>query len=271
MPGRRQLKKSTRRASPSPFGRLALLAVAAACAVGAVLYLRLPSEAAMAETLRAPVRETAVMRARAAEALDKGRRFQPRQKWVELEHVSPELVSAVLASEDARFFAHDGLDLLQIHAALRTDLAAGRSPRGASTLTQQVVKNLYLSEERSLLRKAEEALLAHRLEGALTKKRILTLYLNIAEWGDGVFGVEAAAEHHLGKRAQQVGLAEAAALAAMLPSPRRLAPDQRPAELHRRALRVLRRMHEEGMISRAQEAAAKVELERWLGKPAALN
>ncbi len=255
---------------PSPVKSVLLALCGIALAIAAWLWSVLPSQVELDALARQPVTSSALMEGRVAQAKEKGRKLQLDQRWVELDQIAPELVSAVIASEDARFFEHEGLDFRQIHAALRADIETGKL-RGASTLTQQVVKNLYLSEKRSLLRKVEEALLAARIESALGKRRILTLYVNIAEWGDGIFGVEAAARRHLRKPAAELELFEAAALVAMLPSPKRLAPDRRPAELHRRALRVLKRMQDERMISEAEVEAAKTSLQRWLGRPSAIN
>lgn len=268
--GKRTRVNPTVSTGPS-LAKPALLLLGLAMGIGAWVWATLPTHAELEALATAPVTRTALMETRIAQAKRIGRKLEPKQQWVELEQIAPELVSAVIASEDARFFMHDGLDFREIHAALRADIEHGRRLRGASTLTQQVVKNLYLSEERSLLRKLEEALLAWRIESTLSKKRILTVYVNIAEWGEGIFGVEAASKRYLGRSAAELELYQAAALVAMLPNPRRLAPDRRPAELHRRALRVLRRMHDEHMITAAQREAAQVSLERWLGRPAAIN
>ena len=122
----------------------------------------------------------------------------------------------------------------------RYNLEVGEFKRGGSTITQQLAKNLYLSSERSLLRKAREALITRSLEHHLTKERILELYLNVAEWGQGVFGAEAAARHHFGKSAKELTIDEAALLAAILPSPRRYDPIRHTAYLNRRQHHIVR-------------------------------
>ena len=165
-------------------------------------------------------RTTTVMEQRRAEARAQGRALRIHQSWVGLERISPALVNAVLVSEDARFYAHGAFDWTEVEAAADDSLRSGRALRGASTLTQQLAKNLWLGTERSAWRKAKEAVLAVKLERSVPKRRILALYLNVAEWGDGVFGAEAAARYHFGVPASALAPEQAAWLAAILPSPR---------------------------------------------------
>lgn len=161
---------------------------------------------------------------RAGERLIDGKRpVYPRRTVVSREQISPQLRRAVLASEDDRFYLHFGFDLVEIDKALEKRKRGGKL-RGASTLTQQVAKNIFLWEGRSYVRKGLEAYLTLWLELLLTKDRILDLYLNLAEWGDGVFGAEAAARKHFGKPASRLTREEAARLAAILPSPLRWSP-----------------------------------------------
>jgi len=134
--------------------------------------------------------------------------------------VAPEFIAAVLAGEDAGYFGHGPFDFDAIHEAL-TQFANGRALRGASTLTQQVAKNLYLSPRRTLERKVQEARLAYWLEQGLGKRRVLALYLNLVELGPGIFGVEAAAQHYFGTSAAALSRSQAVDLAASIPSPRR--------------------------------------------------
>jgi monofunctional biosynthetic peptidoglycan transglycosylase len=143
--------------------------------------------------------------------------------FVPLERISPHLAAAVIASEDARFFAHHGLDWTEIERAVEEKLNAGRL-RGASTITQQLVRNLFLTTDRSVLRKGVELPLALLAEMLLSKHRILELYLNVVEWGPGVFGAEAAARYHYGLAAAGLSREQAARLAAILPSPRKRSP-----------------------------------------------
>jgi monofunctional biosynthetic peptidoglycan transglycosylase len=147
----------------------------------------------------------------------------PRRTVVGRDAIAPSLRRAVLAAEDDRFYLHWGLDLVELRKAV-DDAQRGRRVRGASTITQQVAKNLFLWEGRSLVRKGYEAYLAVLLELCLPKERILDLYLNLAEWGDGDFGAERAAQRHFRKSAKALSAEQAARLAAILPSPRRWSP-----------------------------------------------
>jgi monofunctional biosynthetic peptidoglycan transglycosylase len=256
---------------PAPLARTArrvLLALgcgilAAALTVGA-LWISLPSVDALA--FRIP-RTTALIEQRRAEALHIGRRFRIDMRPVRLDQVSPSLVDAVLLSEDAGFFGHGAFDWTEMRNALGHDLRTRRFIRGASTISQQLAKNLYLGTEKSLLRKAREAVLAVKLERALPKRRILALYLNVAEWGNGVFGAEAAARVHFGTAAANLGPAQAAVLASMLPAPRRCDLSSPSRWLKRRSRRVLDRMREAGRLDPAAHAHASAELERILAGP----
>jgi monofunctional biosynthetic peptidoglycan transglycosylase len=204
------------------------------------------------------------MQARAREARSKGRAVRKSQQIVALADISPWLRDAVVNSEDARFYLHHGLDLVETRAALERALAEGKIGRGASTLTQQLAKNLWLGEERSVWRKAREALLAGRLE-TLGKERILELYLNVAEWGDGVYGAEAAARTWFGVPASALSPEQAAVLAAMLPAPRRRSPRHPSARLRQRAAQVLELFGVYGQLTPAELAAARPRLKAILG------
>jgi monofunctional biosynthetic peptidoglycan transglycosylase len=195
-------------------------------------------------------KETALMRERGKKRA---------QEWVRLDRISEPLVDAVLMGEDAGFFGHKGFDLYEIRRAFERNWEEGRTVRGASTITQQLAKNLFLSSERSYGRKLEEALLTRRLEKALGKKRILELYLNVIEWGDGVYGVEAAAQDVFGKSASSLDAAEGALLAAMIPSPLRLQPCERPKSVRNRQQRILRWMHGAGRLTDEEYEAALAE------------
>ena len=147
-----------------------------------------------------------------------------RREWVPYERISGHLKRAVIAAEDARFLDHEGFDWQAIQQAMAKNEQRGKLVAGASTISQQLAKNLFLSGERSWLRKAEEAAITWMMERVMSKRRILELYLNVAEWGEGVFGAEAAARYHFGISAAAVGPEQAAWLAAILPSPRRYEP-----------------------------------------------
>lgn len=171
-----------------------------------------------------------------------GGRWSPHYVPVPLSQVSPHLTRAVLVAEDASFYRHRGVDWYELGQAIRDAWLRRRAPRGASTLTQQLARNLYLAPSRSLWRKAEELFIARRLERALSKRRILEVYLNVAEWGAGIFGAEAAARAYYGVPASALDLQQAAELAATLPHPLTINPARDPDRLARPAALVLRRM-----------------------------
>ena len=154
--------------------------------------------------------------------------------WVDLEEITPDLARAVMAAEDANFCDHWGLDFDAIEQALEAS-KKGRRLRGASTISQQVAKNLFLWHGRSWLRKGLEAGFALAIEAIWTKRRILEVYLNVAEFGEGVFGVEAAAQHYFKRPAAKLTLDQAARLAAILPDPKGRDPRRRSAFIKRRA------------------------------------
>ncbi len=165
--------------------------------------------------------KTAFMLWREEQWAEKGEKKRITQRFVPLSQVSPALLKAVLIGEDDKFYQHEGFDFEAMEQAMEKNMKAGRFKAGASTISQQLTKNLFLSPEKSLTRKFKEAILTWRLERALTKRRILELYVNVAEWGDGIFGIEAAARHYFKKPASQLSTMEAARLAAVLPNPLR--------------------------------------------------
>jgi monofunctional biosynthetic peptidoglycan transglycosylase len=267
-------KGAARRKKGPRKGRLALriAAVGALSTLAGVLlfwllWRSLPDIAPL--ITRAPA-STALMEQRRAEAAREGKPFRPDYRPVSLDRISPKLVRAVVASEDASFFGHAGFDWDEIKNAAEENWKAGRTVRGASTITQQLAKNLWLGTERSYLRKLREALLAVKLERSLSKKRILTLYLDVAEWGNGVFGAEAAAHRWFGTAARDLSAAQSATLAAMLPAPRRAAVAPAPRWLARRARRILGLMERNGAVPVAEVASSRAELERILAAPASL-
>ena len=186
---------------------------------------------------------TAFMRSR----LETMREDKPNAKivhgFVPYERISPHLKRAVVASEDSRFFEHDGFDWEGIRKAYEKNLKEGEVVAGGSTITQQLAKNLFLTGERAFWRKAQEAAITVMIELLMSKRRILELYLNVIEWGDGVFGAEAAARYHFGVSAAQLAPEQAARLAAMVPSPRRYGPGHNTAYLQRRTATILARMN----------------------------
>jgi monofunctional glycosyltransferase len=180
---------------------------------------------------------TAFIELREAEARAKGHQPRRAQRWVAYRHISPNLTRAVLVAEDDLFWQHEGLDIDQLQESLATDWARGRLARGGSTITQQLAKNLYLSPSKNPIRKLRELLIARRLEAELKKARILELYLNVIEWGDGVYGAEAASRAYFGVSAADVSPQQAALLAAAIVNPRLLNPAHPSARLIRRQQR----------------------------------
>jgi monofunctional glycosyltransferase len=189
-----------------------------------------------------PPRQTAFMTHRLAEARAQNPNATQQYRWVPYSRISVQLKRAMIAAEDSKFSDHDGFDWNGIQNALEKNRKKGRVVAGGSTITQQLAKNLFLSPERSYWRKAEEALITVLLEVMLPKRRILELYLNVIEWGNGVFGAEAAARHYFGVSAAQLSGEEAARLAAMTPSPRLFERRPDSAYLAARAATILARM-----------------------------
>jgi monofunctional glycosyltransferase len=177
---------------------------------------------------------TAFIELRASEARAKGMTPQRVQHWVGYRRISPNLTRAVLVAEDDAFWQHEGVDFEQIQESLELDWARGQVVRGGSTITQQLAKNLYLSPSRNPMRKLQEFVIARRLEVELKKARILELYLNVIEWGDGIYGAEAAARTYFHTSAAEVGPAESALLAGAIVNPRILNPARPSARLLRR-------------------------------------
>ncbi len=177
--------------------------------------------------------------------------------WLPLKSISPWLVKAVVTSEDDTFFKHSGIRVEQIRKAFFKNLEKGRYAVGASTITQQLAKNIFLSREKTLVRKAKEFFVAGRIEQALPKWRILELYLNEIEWGQGIYGVQTAAKRYFGKSAAHLSLVEASILAGMLSNPRYYNPFERREKVRQKQLRVLRLMHNNGVITQQEYQAAQ--------------
>ena len=209
-------------------------------------YLIYPDIAALKKT--AP-KESALMRYREREWRRAGLAKKPVRIWAPYSRISPYLKKAVLISEDDKFWKDDGFDLEAMQKAMEKDIKAGRFKFGASTITQQLAKNLFLSPAKNPLRKLKEAILTWRLEKTLSKKRILELYLNYAEWGNGIFGAEAASRHYFGKPASALSAMEAARLAACLPNPIRFSPNSQKAFVERRSRTIYKIMARRGIVN----------------------
>jgi monofunctional biosynthetic peptidoglycan transglycosylase len=184
---------------------------------------------------------TAFMTRRADESRAAGKPVRPRRTWVPLNRISPLLQRAVVVSEDAAFWDHSGVDVHELRVALAEGLRDGQF-RGASTITQQLAKNLYLSPSRNPARKLEELFIARRLEAELSKRRIFELYLNVVEWGDGIWGAEAASRTYFGVPASALDARQAALLAGALINPRLYSPARPNQRLLRRQEIILQRM-----------------------------
>lgn len=215
---------------PRHIGRavLALLRVAALLVLLSVMYVGL--------TRVVPPPYTPIMLLRVYEGLGNGELVGIEQHWIPYEQISPRFIRAVVAAEDARFMRHDGIDWKAIEDAMRYNRRyKGRKVRGASTVTMQTAKNVFLWHGRNYVRKGLEAWFTFLIEQLWGKRRILEVYANIVEMGDGIYGVEAAAREYFGKPAAKLTSREAALIAAVLPNPRRWSPAAPTAYISRRA------------------------------------
>lgn len=185
---------------------------------------------------------TRFMEIRLAELRAKNPEAQLRQQWVPYERISPHLKRAIIAAEDAKFVDHEGFDWEGIQKAMEKNQKKGRFVAGGSTISQQLAKNLFLSPTKSYFRKAEEAVITLMLENLWSKRRIFEVYLNVIEWGNGVFGAEAAARHYYNAPAVQLGPEQAARLAGMVPNPRYYDSHRGAPGLGRKAAIILARM-----------------------------
>jgi monofunctional biosynthetic peptidoglycan transglycosylase len=218
---------------------MALIGLAATVSFAGWKSWRWPSVSSLAHD---NPKTTAFMEGWKARERAAGRSGDPEWIWVPYQRISPHLKRAILVSEDINFFSHRGFEIEEIRAAMKEAVTSREMPRGASTLTQQLAKNLWLSPSRSPLRKVEEAILTRQLERELNKERIFEIYLNVVEFGPGVWGAEAAARHYFGKPASTLDENEAARMAAALPSPDRWHPGSESRTAIRRADRIRRRM-----------------------------
>jgi len=241
--------------------RLILVAVVGAFALAAYVWLGLPARGDVRALAGTNPGTTGVMRQRDEEARAAGRSPRRQQIWVPISRVSRHLVHAVLSSEDQKFFGHQGVDWDAIEKSAQEDRKQWRLARGGSTITQQLAKNLFFTTHKSPVRKVRELFVARWLEEDLTKRRILELYLNVIEWGDGVYGAEAAAQRYYGKPASALDADEAAGLAAMIPNPRRINPRVDPRRFARAQGRVIWLMAHAGYLSRSGLGAEPPPLE----------
>ncbi len=200
---------------------------------------------------------TSLMSQRWKDAVEQGQEPKRIQEWIHLEQVSERLVQAVIMGEDAGFWVHNGFDFYEIKESIRRNIERRGLARGASTITQQLAKNLFLSTEKTITRKLKEAILTYRMEGHLSKHRILEIYLNVIEWGEDIYGIEAASRVYFGKRASQLDAAESALLAAMIPNPRRFNPSRNMKSLKVRQERILGWMKMAGHLTEEEYKTAR--------------
>jgi monofunctional biosynthetic peptidoglycan transglycosylase len=205
-----------------------------------ILYLGIPS-------FQIPVLEyntfrvTSVMEER---GLENNLLFYPKQSWCSINDVNPNLLKAIISMEDGKFFIHKGIDWEELNKSLAKNKRRGRAVRGGSTMTMQLAKNLYLSTEKSILRKGKEFWITLRMEKELTKKGILRNYVNAVEWGDGIFGIKEASETYFGKNPKDLTVNQCARLAAVIPSPLIHEPDINSSYVSRRSSIILGRLND---------------------------
>ena len=209
------------------------------------LYFVYPDVSKLKKT--AP-KKTAFMEYREEEWQTQGKKKKITQRWVPLSHISPYVIKAVIIAEDDKFWTHEGFDYDAIQKAIEKDIKKKKFAFGGSTISQQLAKNLYLTPSKNPVRKIKEAILTWRMERNLSKKRIIELYLNVAEWGDGLFGIGAAAQSYFGKPASELTAKEAARLAAVLPNPRKFNPTGSSKFVENRSERIYQIMVRRGIV-----------------------
>lgn len=208
-------------------------------------YLALPNNSLQSLRKLNP-KKTALMKQREAETLSNDKQFVIAQNWVPISKISKNLVNAVVVSEDGMFFEHEGVDWYELEESIKRNIEKGKAARGGSTISQQLAKNLYLSTSKDPIRKFKELVITLRMERVLSKRRILEIYLNVIEWGNGVFGAEAAARKYFGKSASQLSREEAAMMASVIPNPRKYQPNVMSQFVARRSSVILSRMSARG-------------------------
>lgn len=193
-------------------------------------------------------KKTSFMEFREHESKTSGQKNTIHQEWVSFSKFSPFLIKALVIGEDRQFWHHEGFDYEAIQKAIEKDIQLKKFKRGGSTLTQQLAKNLYLTPEKSLLRKVKEAAITWQLERKLSKRRILEIYINIVEWGDGIYGAEAASRFYFGKPASELTAMESARLVSVLPNPRKYHPDGNQKYVVSRSAMIYQIMVDKGII-----------------------
>ncbi len=212
--------------------------------------------------------KTSFMEYREKQWKKQGKKYSIHRVWVPLSQISPYLITSVLIAEDDKFWSHEGFDYEAMQIAIERDIKAQKFKFGGSTISQQVAKNLYLKPSKNPLRKIMEAVITWRIEQVLTKKRILEIYLNIAEWGDkGIFGIEAASRHYYGKPASTLTPEESARLASVLPSPRKYNPLGNSKYMVSRSNLIYSIMIKRGIVAPEYEEETKEEIQTGAVNP----
>jgi len=206
-------------------------------------------------------KSTAFIELRKKQASQNNKKLRIRQRWVSFKSIPKLFRQSVRISEDASFYKHEGVDFDELKEAIRRDLEDGRLSRGGRTITQQLAKNLYLSEDKTFVRKIKEYLIARRLEKTLTKYRIYHLYLNVIEFGPGIFGVQAAANYYFRKHVSELSLDEIVRLAAVIPRPLQVNPTRNKGWLKWKANWILKKLKKYNYISDEQFQFNKLVLE----------
>ncbi len=177
-------------------------------------------------------------------AIEKFMLYYPKQSWIDIDDVNPNVLRAIISMEDGKYFTHKGIDWKELKTSMRLNKRRGRSVRGGSTITMQLSKNLFLSTSKNVFRKGKEFLIALRMEKELSKKSILENYLNIVEWGSGIFGIKKAAQKYFDKEPEALTAAESARLAAVIPSPLRYDPSTNSRYVSRRSAIIRARLRD---------------------------
>lgn len=227
-----------------------ILLVLTAITLGIAYYAFFPD---ISRLKKVNPQKSSFMQYREKEWQEQGRSIKIKQIWTPLSQVSPFLVRAVLIAEDDKFWMHEGFDFEAIQKAIEKDIKERKFKFGGSTISQQLAKNLYLTPSKNPIRKIKEAILTWRIENNLTKKRILEIYLNIAEWGDGIFGIEAASRHYYGKSSSELTAEEAARLASVLPNPRKYNPTGTSRYVENRSRLIYNIMVKRGIVIDEEE------------------
>ena len=222
-----------------------VLIIISALSLSIAFYIVYPD---IAKLRKVNPKKTAFMEYRENEWQRQGKKKKIVQRWIQLSQISPYVIKAVIIAEDDKFWSHEGFDFEAMQKALEKDLKQKTFKIGGSTISQQLAKNLFLSPSKNPVRKLKEAILTWRLEQHLSKKRIIEIYLNVAEWGDGLFGIEAAAQRYYGKSASALSPVEAAVLATVLPNPLRYNPTGNSRYVQYRSELIYRIMVRRGIV-----------------------